>query len=147
MHTKWLARHRGMVLACLGAPADSAQPTEPTGESDLVDLPTADLDTLGLRPLPREISVVLAHPVLRTAAGGLRQITAPVDELARLQIRPDAVLLVENKEPALAWSDTTGLVIVHSLGNHLDVLRRLPWPTGSWASKKTSTGMTSPTRR
>jgi hypothetical protein len=37
------------------------------------------------------------------------------------------VLIVENKEPALAWSDTTGLVVIHSLGNHLDVLSRLPW--------------------
>ena len=127
MHTKWLARHRSMVLACLGNATDSDQPTEPAGESDPVDIPTADLDALGLRPLPREISVVLADPVLRAAVGGLRQITAPVDELAGLQIRPDAVLIVENKEPALAWSDTTGLAIIHSLGNHLDVLARLPW--------------------
>jgi hypothetical protein len=92
-----------------------------------VDIPAADLDALGLRPLPPEISVVLADPLLRAAVGGLRQITAPVDELAGLQIRPDAVLIVENKEPALAWSDTTGLAIIHSLGNHLDVLARLPW--------------------
>jgi hypothetical protein len=48
-------------------------------------------------------------------------------ELADLQIRPDAVLIAENKEPALAWSDTTGLVVIHSLGNHLGVFSRLPW--------------------
>jgi hypothetical protein len=127
MHTKWLARHRGMVLACLGASTDSSQFTETTGDSDPVDIPTGDLDALGLRPLPREMSVVLADPVLRAAVGGLRQISAPVDELARLQIHPDAVLIVENKEPALAWSDTAGLVVIHSLGNHLDVLSGLPW--------------------
>jgi hypothetical protein len=86
-----------------------------------------DSDALGLRPLPREIGIVIADPVLRAAIGGLRQITAPVDELAGLQIHPEAVLIVENKEPALAWSDTTGLVVIHSLGNHLDVLSRLPW--------------------
>jgi hypothetical protein len=50
-----------------------------------------------------------------------------VDELASLQIRPGTVLIVENKEPALAWSDTTGLAVIHSLGNHLDVLKSLPW--------------------
>jgi hypothetical protein len=127
MNTKWLARHRSMVLACLGTATGSGQPTEPAGEFDPVDIPTAELDALGLRPLPREISIVFADPVLREAVGGLRQITAPVDELAGLQIRPDAVLIVENKEPALAWSDTTGLAIIHSLGNHLDVLARLPW--------------------
>ena len=60
--------------------------------------------------------MILADPVLRAAVGGLRQISAPVDELAGLQIRPDAVLIVENKEPALAWSDTAGLVVIHSLG-------------------------------
>jgi len=127
MHTKWLARHRGMVLACLGTPTDSSESTESTGDADPVDIPADDLDALGLRPLPREISVILADPVLRAAVGGLRQISAPVDELAGLQIRPDAILIVENKEPALAWSDTAGLVVIHSLGNHLDVLSRLPW--------------------
>jgi hypothetical protein len=134
MNTKWLARHRSMVLACLGTATDSGQPTEPTEEFDPVEIPTADLDALGLRPLPPEISIVLTDPVLRGAVGGLRQITAPVDELAGLQMRPDAVLIVENKEPALVWSDTTGLAIIHSLGNHLDVLARLPWirPDRCW---------------
>ncbi len=127
MHTKWLARHRGMVLACLGTSTDSSESIGSTGNADPVDIPTDDLDALGLRPLPREISIVLADPVLRAAVGGLRQITAPVDELARLQIHPEAVLIVENKEPALAWSDATGLAVIHSLGNHLDVLHCLPW--------------------
>jgi hypothetical protein len=90
MHTKWLARHRGMVLACLGTPTGSSEFTESTGDSDPVDIPTDDLDALGLRPLPREISVILTDPALRTAVGGLRQITAPVDELAELQVHPDA---------------------------------------------------------
>lgn len=127
MHTKWLARHRGMVLACLGTPTDSSESIGSTGDADPVDIPTDDLDALGLRPLPREIGIVLADPVLRAAVGGLRQITAPVDELARLQIHPDTVLIVENKEPALAWGETAGLAVIHSLGNHLDVLHCLPW--------------------
>jgi hypothetical protein len=123
-----------MVLACLGTSTISSQSPEETGDSDPADIPTGDLDALGLRPLPREISIVLVDPVLRAAVGGLRQITAPGDELARLQIHPDTVLIVENKEPALAWSDTTGLAIIHSLGNHLDVLHRLPWipPSRCW---------------
>lgn len=124
MHTKWLARHRGMVLACLGTPGTY---TDPARDADPADIPADELDALGLRPLPREISVILADPVLRAAAGGLRQISAPVDELADLPIHPGAVLIVENKEPALTWSDMTGLAVIHSLGNHLDVLSRLPW--------------------
>jgi hypothetical protein len=134
MHTKWLARHRSMVLACLGTSTVSSQSPEETGDSDPAEIPAGDLDALGLRPLPREISLVLADPALRPATGGLRQITAPVNELARLPIHPGTVLIVENKEPALAWSDATGLVVIHSLGNHLDVLSGLPWipPDHCW---------------
>lgn len=50
-----------------------------------------------------------------------------MNEIGSLRLHPDAVLIVENKEPALAWRDVTGLVIIHSLGNHLDVLDGLPW--------------------
>lgn len=134
MHTKWLARHRGMVLACLGTPTTPHGSSESADDTDPADIPDADLDALGLRPLPREIGIVLADPTLRAVVGGLRQISAPVDELAALQLRPDAVLIVENKEPALAWRDAAGLVVIHSLGNHLDVLRRLPWirPDRCW---------------
>lgn len=127
MHTKWLARHRGTVLACLGTRVAPAESAESARDADPVDIPAGDLDALGLRPLPREIGVVLADPALRAVVGGLRQVSAPVNELADLQICPATVLIVENKEPALVWGDTTGLVIIHSLGNHLDVLGHLPW--------------------
>src|SRR6185437_14096218 len=59
MHTKWLARHRSLVLACLGTATDPSQTAETDREPDPADIPTADLDALGLRPLPREISIVL----------------------------------------------------------------------------------------
>jgi Uncharacterized protein conserved in bacteria C-term(DUF2220)/Uncharacterized protein conserved in bacteria N-term (DUF3322)/Putative exonuclease SbcCD, C subunit len=134
MHTKWLARHRSMVIACRGTLTDPGESAEPPEDPDPADIPDGDLDALGLRPLPREISIVIADPVLRAATGGLRQITAPVNELAALQIQPDTILIVENKEPAVTWSDTTGLVVIHSLGNHLDVLSLLPWicPDSRW---------------
>jgi hypothetical protein len=135
MHTKWLARHRSMVLACLGTPAiPDGSSIEPAEDTDPIDIPADDLDALGLRPLPRDIGVVIADPSLRAVVGGLRQVAGPVDELANLQIHPNAVLIVENKEPALTWSDTTGLVIIHSLGNHLEVLSRLLWipPDKCW---------------
>jgi hypothetical protein len=130
MHTKWLARHRSMVIAGLGTPTAVGPETDP----DPADIPAGDLDALGLRALPPEIGVVLADPALRGAVGGLRQISAPADELANLPIRPAAVLISENKEPALAWPDTPGLAIVHSLGNHLDVLNQLSWigPGSCW---------------
>ena len=133
MHTKWLARRRALVLACLGAAATTVDPAgavDAAGfdeDADPLDIPADDLDALGLRALPAEVSIVLADADLRAAVGGLRQVTAPIDELAALRLHPDAVLVTENKEPAVAWPDTPGLVIIHSLGNHLDALGHLPW--------------------
>jgi hypothetical protein len=133
MHTKWLARRRALVLACLGTAATTVDPAGavdaagPDEDADPLDIPADELDALGLRALPAEVSIVLADADLRAAVGGLRQVTAPIDELAALRLHPDAVLVTENKEPAVAWPDTSGLVIIHSLGNHLDALGRLPW--------------------
>lgn len=119
MHTKWLAANRALVTTCLNLnpipdPADdeNQQP---------------ELDRLGLRAAPTGIGIVLADPALRATTGGLRDITAPIDEIATLAITPPAALIVENKDPAVAWPDTPGLAIVHSLGNDLEALTRLPW--------------------
>ncbi len=119
MHTKWLAGHRALVMACLGLAA-SPQPVDD-------DLPQQDLDPVGLRATSAETGVVLADPALQALTGGLRQVTTPAHEIAGLPIAPQAVLIVENKQPAVAWPDTPGLVIIHSLGNHLEVIRRLHW--------------------
>lgn len=126
MHTKWLARHRRLVIALIGQEVGA---TTEAGLSDVDpgDVPEAELDALGLRPLPREVDVVFLDPEDRARLGGLRQIRAPVNELAGLHLNPDAVLIVENKEAALALTDHAGLAVIHSLGNHLDVLGQIPW--------------------
>ncbi len=120
MHTKWLARNRALVLACLNL--EAVPPA-----SDVDEVPRQVLDALGLRPTSPEIGVVLADPALQALVGGLRQITAPVHEITALPIVPDTVLIVENKDPAIAWPTTRGLAIIHGLGNHLQVLRQIPW--------------------
>lgn len=126
MHTKWLARHRRLVIALLGgsAPQSADGPGDPL---DPQDLPADELDILGLKPLPREVDILLLDQGCRAQAGGLRQLRAPVDEVARLPLRPRNVLVVENKEAALPLDDRDGLVVIHSLGNHLDVLGQIPW--------------------
>lgn len=130
MHTKWLARHRRLVIALLGhTVAADSDPDVPVADGgiEMVDLPAGELDALGLRPIPPEADVILADPADRVAAAGLRHIRSPIDELAQLPLQPSCVLVVENKEAALSISDTEGLVIIHSLGNHTDVLTQLPW--------------------
>lgn len=130
MSTKWLTRNRRLVLACLdttaGPPAGDDVGSD---EIDPVDIPIADLDRLGLRPLPREVDVLLCDPTLRKLVGGVRQLRSPINELAVIPFNPSHLLIVENKESALALHDVPGLIVVHSLGNHLDVLQHLPWVT------------------
>jgi hypothetical protein len=51
LHTKWLARHRSLVLALLGLhTARTTLPDEPADDGD-DGLDVRDLDILGLRPL------------------------------------------------------------------------------------------------
>ncbi len=130
MHTKWLARHRRLVIALLGGTTGS--PTEDVEDSaDPVDLPADELDILGLKPLPREIDILLLDEGHRAQIGGLRQLRGPADEIARLPLQPRDVLIVENKEAALPLRDRQGIVVIHSLGNHLDVLAQISWIGGA----------------
>ncbi|WP_432874805.1 Wadjet anti-phage system protein JetD domain-containing protein [Kribbella sp. CA-245084] len=138
MHTKWLKRHRRLVLAILGLVPSNDQPPEDhtgnnpstatdTGASADDEVPAADLDLLGLLALPRHIDIILTDTADRSAIAGLRHLRAPIAEIAGLPLRPSIVLIVENKESALLIPDHEGLVVIHSLGNHLDALTHLPW--------------------
>lgn len=125
MHTKWLARHRSLVLGLLGI--DSNPSGDDSGENSDPDLDQEALDPLGLVAPPPLIDLILADANLRTMVGGIRHLRAPVQEIARLQITPRIVLIVENKESALIVPDFPGLLIIHSLGNHLNAITELPW--------------------
>lgn len=126
MHTKWLARHRRLVIALLGG--TTIGPAEDVEDSaDPLELPTDELDILGLKPLPREIDILLLDENHRARLGGLRQLRGPADEIAQLPLQPRDVLIIENKEAALPLRDHQGLVVIHSLGNHLDVLAQISW--------------------
>ncbi|MFD7159034.1 Wadjet anti-phage system protein JetD domain-containing protein [Kribbella sp. NPDC059898] len=123
MHTKWLAKHRGLVLALVPAPDQVTEHMRFTDE----DLEPQDLDQLGLKPLPSHVDVILTDPHDRARLYGLRHLRAPLDEIAALPLSPTKALVVENKETALPIPDADGLVVIHSLGNFLDVLPALPW--------------------
>lgn len=123
MHTKWLARNRRLVLACLNIAQHPHAGSEEPGD----ELAQDDLDPLGLKALPVHVDVILADPVDRAGVGGLRHLSAPLPEIAALPLHPETVLIVENKESAYLVPDHPGTVIVHSLGNHLNVLGELGW--------------------
>lgn len=125
MGTKWLARNRRLVLACLNITEQSH-----AGEAD-EELEQDDLDPLGLKALPVHVDVILADPADRALVGGLRHLSAPLPEVDALPIHPTTILIVENKESAYLVPDRPRTVIVHSLGNHLNVLDEIGWLDGA----------------
>jgi hypothetical protein len=127
MHTKWLARNRQLVLACLSI---HEQPCTEIDNSD-EELAQDALDPLGLVALPVHLHVILADPADRALVGGLRHLCAPLPEVDTLPVHPETVVIIENKESAYLIPDRQRTVIVHSLGNHLNVLDRIGWLAGA----------------
>lgn len=127
MHTKWLARNRRLVLACLNI---TQQPSAGIDQPE-EDLEQDDLDPLGLKALPVHVDVIFADPADRALVGGIRHVSAPLPEINALPIRPTTVLIVENKESAYLVPDRPRTVVIHSLGNHLNVLDEIGWLDGA----------------
>lgn len=71
--------------------------------------------------------MILADPADQRLLGGLRHLQAPLPEIASLPINPIQVLIVENRDSALTVPDMPGLVVIHSLGNNLELLSTIPW--------------------
>lgn len=81
----------------------------------------------GLRRPPVQIRMRILDPALRARVGGLGDITAPVGELARLDLPVSVILIVENLQTGLALKDMTGAVAFMALGYAVDLLAQLPW--------------------
>lgn len=120
LDTKWIEKRRGLVMDLLHALRAHE------GERDFHAL-------CGLRRPPHRLRVGLLCPALRRAAGGLRDVEAPADELAALAIAPGSALIVENLETGLALPDIPGCVALMKLGNAVGVLGALPWLAGARA--------------
>jgi hypothetical protein len=116
LDTKWLEKRTGLVAALLRA----LHVAVPDDESDFHEL-------CGLRKPAHRVRVRLLCSTLRTVVGGLCDIEAPLDELAKLPIAPRAVVIVENLETGLALADLPGVAVVMRLGNAVNALRTLPW--------------------
>ncbi|MNV37489.1 hypothetical protein D3C71_1290110 [compost metagenome] len=84
----------------------------------------------GLRAAPNRIRLVVLCPLLRGQLGGLRDIEAPIEEVARLPLKPRAALIVENLETAYSLEDFEGCVAISRLGNAVGLLKDLPWLHG-----------------
>lgn len=117
--TKWVEKRTGLLaqmLALLGNDAGS-------GAADF-------FQAAGLSRLPHRVRIRILCPQLRRTVGGLRDVQAPVDELARLDLRPGRLLVVENQETGAALPDMPSVVAILRLGNSVGTLGALGWAHG-----------------
>ena len=106
VHTKWLERHRAVVESLVAA--------------------VTGMPGLGLIDSGERLRMLVLDPRLRP--GGLRDVTAPVDQLATLRLDGlQTVLIVENLESLLALPDVEGAVAFHGGGYRAHRIAVLPW--------------------
>jgi hypothetical protein len=112
LHTKWLEQRTGVVLPLLRA----LRPVR--AELGLHEL-------AGLRRPAHRVRMRLLDNLAGT--GGLKDVEAPLLDLAELDLRPRAVIVVENLETGLALPPLPGAVAFMKLGLAAGVLGELPW--------------------
>lgn len=117
VHTKWVESRMSLISNLLIL----VRGCEPT---------TDFFEVTGLRRVVHRIRLRVLCPMLRESLGGLRDIEAPLEELATLRLRPDAILVVENLESGVALPDMQGVVALMGLGHSVSLLGSLPWLSG-----------------
>ncbi len=115
LDTKWIEGRTAVLAELL---------CRVTGRADML----SDFHALcGLRrPSPR-VRMRVLDPTLRARIGGLGDLTVPIDDLKRLDIAPQRVVIVENLQTGLALGELPGTVAFMALGYGVDLLSRLTW--------------------
>lgn len=115
LDSKWLDGRKGLLTDLVAAIQEDS---------------SSDLDfyrRCGLRAPPLLVRMRVLDQALRARVGGVSDITAPVDDLAGINLPVSHVFIVENLQTGLAMSDMPGAVAFMRLGYNVDVLARLPW--------------------
>lgn len=115
LDTKWLESRRP-VLTSLAASLRADE----TGGTDFYTL-------CGLRRMPVQLRLRVLDPALRALTRGMADITAPVEQIAALDLPASSVLIVENLQSGLALPDLPGTVAIIGLGYGVDLLGQIPW--------------------
>ncbi|WP_066516026.1 Wadjet anti-phage system protein JetD domain-containing protein [Curtobacterium ammoniigenes] len=105
IHTKWIEVRRRLVESLHAAM---------TGNIGL-----------GLREPSPLIRMRYLDPALQP--GPLRDVTAPVEQLAALPLRTARIFVLENLTTMLALPDSRGAVVLDGGGRRVDLVARLPW--------------------
>jgi len=115
LDSKWLEKRKRVLADLVGAlQGDSVS------DGDF-------FQRCGLKAPPQLLRVRLLDDSLRRRLGGLDDISAPWEQLARLELPAANVIIVENLQTGLAFDDLPGTVVIMQLGYGVDVLGRLPW--------------------
>jgi hypothetical protein len=81
----------------------------------------------GLRRPPDIARILLLDASMRQNCLGVRDISSPVEDLAQTDLRPEIVLIVENKTTGQALPDIPGTIAIVGRGYAIDLLGMLPW--------------------
>jgi len=103
--TKWLEGHRAVV--------------------ESLTLAVTGRDSLGLKEHTGVGRVRLLDSF--DSVRGLRDISAPIEDLAALDLAPQSVLIVENLQTFLSLPPMLGVVAVYGQGDAVVALARIPW--------------------
>ena len=111
--TKWLESRQGLISDFFQA---------------ICHVPAADFHSLtGLKREPDLVRVRILDARLRQIIGGISDLSASVDELARLNFPVERVYIVENLRTGLAFADLPGAVVFMGLGYGVNKLAAIPW--------------------
>jgi len=115
LDSKWLETRTGLIGGLLTALRGSA-----TEQADFYEL-------CGLRRPPQLMRLLILDESLRAHTGSIRDLSAPVTELAGLNLPVSRIYIVENLQTALAFGELQGAVVFMRLGYGVEALARLPW--------------------
>jgi hypothetical protein len=117
LDSKWLEGRKAALADIIDAVRG-----EPSSEGDF-------FQRCGLKAPPHLIRLRILDCNLRQRVGGLGDISAPLEQLAELDLPVTNVFIVENLQTGLAFDDLSGSVVIMQLGYGVDVLGHLPWVT------------------
>lgn len=115
LDSKWLDGRKGLLTDLVAAIQNDS---------------SSDLDfyrRCGLKAPPFLARMRVLDQALRARISGVSDITAPVGDLAGINLPASYVFIVENLQTGLAMSDIPGAVVFMGLGYNVHVLARLPW--------------------
>lgn len=115
LDSKWLDGRKGLLTDLVAAIQEDS-----SSELDFYQ-------RCGLKAPPLLVRMRVLDQALRARVGGVGDITAPVEDLAGLNLPVSHVFIVENLQTGLAMSDMPGAIVFMRLGYNVDVLARFPW--------------------